>query len=54
MPDHIHFIIWINKWPERLQGEKAPELWRVMQSYKSKVAVEWTELASVVSPLTPL
>jgi REP element-mobilizing transposase RayT len=41
MPDHIHCIIWINKWPERLQGKSAPYLWQVMQSYKSKVAIAW-------------
>jgi len=43
MPDHVHFIVWMNKWPERLQGGKAPTLSRVMQSYKSKVAVEWLD-----------
>jgi len=43
MPDHVHFLIWMNKWPDRLQGEKAPELWEVMRSYKSKVAVEWID-----------
>lgn len=43
MSDHIHFLIWMNKWPERLQGKGAPTLSRVMQSYKSKVAVEWLD-----------
>lgn len=43
MPDHIHFIIWMNKWPERLQDKPVPPLWRVIQSYKSKVAVEWLD-----------
>lgn len=43
MPDHIHFLIWINKWPDRLKGGKAPALWEVMRSYKSKVAVEWID-----------
>ena len=43
MPDHIHFIIWMNKWPERLHRDQAPYLWQVMQAYKSKVAVEWLD-----------
>ena len=43
MPDHVHFIIWMNKWPDRLQGKEAPYLGRVMQSFKSKVAVEWID-----------
>lgn len=50
MPDHIHFIIWINKWPERLQDGKAPTLPRVMQSYKSKVAVEWLDYVNKNHP----
>jgi putative transposase len=41
MPDHIHFLIWVNKWPERLQGQRAPYLWEIVRAYKSKVAVEW-------------
>jgi putative transposase len=41
MPDHIHFLIWVNKWPERLEGNRAPYLSEIMQAYKSKVAVEW-------------
>ncbi len=40
MPDHIHFVIWMNKWPDHLRGKPAPTLFRVMQSYKSKVACE--------------
>lgn len=43
MPDHVHFVIWMNKWPDRLQGERALQLWEVMRSYKSKTAVEWIE-----------
>jgi REP element-mobilizing transposase RayT len=43
MPDHIHFLIWMNKYPDRLQGGDAPQLWEVMRSYKSKVAVEWID-----------
>ena len=50
MPDHIHFIIWMNKWPERLQGKEAPTLARVMQSYKSKVAVEWLDYVNKNHP----
>lgn len=41
MPDHIHFIIWVNKWPHRLQGMPAPYLWQIIQAYKSTVAVDW-------------
>ncbi len=41
MPDHIHFLIWVNKWPERLQGDRLPFLGEIIQAYKSKVAVEW-------------
>lgn len=41
MPDHIHFLIWVNRWPERVRGNHPPYLWEIMQAYKSQVAVEW-------------
>lgn len=50
MPDHIHFLIWVNKWPERLEGKRAPYLWEIMQSYKSKVAVEWIRYVKEYHP----
>ena len=50
MPDHVHFIIWMNKWPERQKEETAPPLSRVMQSYKSKVAVEWLDYVNKNHP----
>jgi putative transposase len=53
MPDHIHFIVWMNKWPERLQGETAPKLSRVMQSYKSKAACEWIDYIKEHHPGQP-
>lgn len=53
MPDHIHFIVWINKWPHRLQGKPAPYLWQVMQAFKSKVAVEWLDYVKNNHPNQP-
>jgi putative transposase len=51
MPDHIHFVIWVNKWPERLpEGERPPYLWQIMQAYKSKVAVEWIDYVKANHP----
>lgn len=50
MPDHIHFVIWMNKWPDRLNGQRAPDLGRVMQVYKSKVAVEWIDYVKTHHP----
>ena len=41
MHDHIHFLIWPNKWPDRVPPGHPPYLYRIMQSYKSRVAVEW-------------
>lgn len=50
MPDHIHFIIWVNKWPDRAQG-KPPKLWEIIQAYKSKVATEWINYVEKHQPL---
>jgi putative transposase len=50
MPDHIHFVIWVNKWPERVQGDHPPYLWEIMQAYKSKVAVEWIDYVKKNNP----
>ena len=36
MPDHIHFIFWLNK----IQGNALP-LWSIIGAYKSIVAVIW-------------
>ena len=43
MPDHIHFLIWLNKWPDRVQKQHAPYLWEIIRAYKSKVATEWID-----------
>lgn len=53
MPDHIHFIVWMSKWPHRLQGQPAPYLWQVIQAYKSKVAVEWLDYIKKNHPNKP-
>jgi putative transposase len=50
MPDHIHFLIWVNKWRERLQGNRPPYLWEIMRAYKSKVAVEWIDYVKANHP----
>ncbi len=36
MPDHIHFILWLNN-----AQQKAPTLWSVIGAYKSIAAVAW-------------
>jgi len=39
MPDHLHFLIWPNKWPDR--AENAPHLGEIMRTCKSSVSVDW-------------
>ena len=39
MPDHIHFLIWPNKWPDRAKNH--PFLCEILRTYKSSVAVDW-------------
>lgn len=36
MPDHVHFIVWLND-----EGENAPTLGDVMKAYKSLTTVAW-------------
>ena len=36
MPDHIHFILWLNN-----AQQKAPTLWSIVGAYKSIAAVDW-------------
>ncbi len=50
MPDHLHFLIWLNKWPERVNG-RPPYLWEVIREYKSKIAVEWIRYIKEHYPL---
>ena len=39
MPDHIHFILWLN-----YAQQNAPNLWSVVGAYKSIAAVAWIRL----------
>lgn len=39
MPDHLHFLIWPNKWPDRV--ERPPHLGEIMRAYKSSISVDW-------------
>jgi putative transposase len=39
MPDHLHFLIWPNKWPDRT--EKPPALWEIIREYKSGAFHDW-------------
>lgn len=50
MPDHLHFLIWLNKWPDLAKG-KAPYLWQILKAYKSKVATEWIAYVEKNHPL---
>lgn len=49
MPDHLHFLLWLNKWPDLAKGSP-PCLWEIIKAYKSKVATEWIDYVEKHQP----
>lgn len=41
MPDHLHLLLWPNKWPDRAPEKGSPELGAVIGAFKSTVFHDW-------------
>jgi REP element-mobilizing transposase RayT len=50
MPDHVHLILWPNKWPHLAPEKGPPALWRIIQALKSRVATDWLAYVNTFHP----
>jgi REP element-mobilizing transposase RayT len=52
MPDHIHFLLWMDMQPERCY-HRLPELGDILRAYESKSATRWIHWVKAKKPDWP-